>query len=258
MLDISQIESFYPDYLRPFKKNILREYVQYKILNLIFQSKFGNSLVFMGGTAIHILYGNTRFSEDLDFDSFGLKQSQFKALFDFILKGLEREGYAVDGKVVFKNACSMYVRLQHVLYDYNISRHKQEILLIKIDSEPQNFQYTSHKDIINKFDFFFRVNTVPVDILLAQKIYAIFNRKRGVGRDFYDAIFLFGITKPNLRYLEEKMKIKSEKELKYELLNFCKGIDFEQMSKDVEQFIFKPEDSKKILLFSEYVETMKI
>ncbi|MDD5441729.1 MAG: nucleotidyl transferase AbiEii/AbiGii toxin family protein, partial [Candidatus Omnitrophica bacterium] len=78
MLDISQIESFYPDYLRPFKKNILREYVQYKILNLIFQSKFGNSLVFMGGTAIHILYGNTRFSEDLDFDSFGLKQSQFK------------------------------------------------------------------------------------------------------------------------------------------------------------------------------------
>ena len=32
MLDIKQIEPFYPENLRPFKRNLLREYVQYKIL----------------------------------------------------------------------------------------------------------------------------------------------------------------------------------------------------------------------------------
>jgi len=29
MLDIKQIESFYPEHLRAFKKNLLREYLQF-------------------------------------------------------------------------------------------------------------------------------------------------------------------------------------------------------------------------------------
>lgn len=33
MLDMSQIESFYAEPIRVFKKNILREYLQYKILD---------------------------------------------------------------------------------------------------------------------------------------------------------------------------------------------------------------------------------
>lgn len=33
MLDIQQIESFYPEYLKPFKRNLLREYLQFKILD---------------------------------------------------------------------------------------------------------------------------------------------------------------------------------------------------------------------------------
>jgi len=67
MLDLKQIESFYPEYLRAFKRNLLREYLQYKILEVIFDSRFGEKLSFMDGTAIHIIHQNTRFSEDLGF-----------------------------------------------------------------------------------------------------------------------------------------------------------------------------------------------
>jgi hypothetical protein len=38
MLDLHQIESFYPEHLRAFKKNILREYLQYKVLDIIYDS----------------------------------------------------------------------------------------------------------------------------------------------------------------------------------------------------------------------------
>ncbi len=61
MLDIKQIESFYPENLRPFKRNLLREYVQYKILETVYESDWSQKLVFTGGTAIHLLHGNTRF-----------------------------------------------------------------------------------------------------------------------------------------------------------------------------------------------------
>ena len=62
MVDIEQIVSFYPGYLHSFKKNLLREYFQYKILEIIFDSKFGDKLSFMGGTAAHIVYQNERFA----------------------------------------------------------------------------------------------------------------------------------------------------------------------------------------------------
>lgn len=74
MLELNQIESYYPEHLRVFKKNILREYLQYKILEIIYDSKFTVNLVFMGGTAIRIIHGGSRFSEDLDFDNINLIQ----------------------------------------------------------------------------------------------------------------------------------------------------------------------------------------
>jgi predicted nucleotidyltransferase component of viral defense system len=38
------------------------------------------NLSFIGGTAIRIVYGSQRFSEDLDFDNFGLTFEQFENL----------------------------------------------------------------------------------------------------------------------------------------------------------------------------------
>ena len=51
MISLEQLESYYPPNLRHFKKNILREYLQYKILDIVFNSNFNISgkLSFMEG-----------------------------------------------------------------------------------------------------------------------------------------------------------------------------------------------------------------
>jgi predicted nucleotidyltransferase component of viral defense system len=254
MLDIKQIESFYPEYLRAFKRNLLREYLQYKILEVIFDSKFAEKLSFMGGTATHIIYQNNRFSEDLDFDNLGLKEKDFEQLVELIQRKLKLEGYKAETKNVFRGTYRCYIKIADVLFENGLSRHKGEKLLIQLDAEPQGFRYQPDKTIINKFDVFLRINIVPLDILLSQKIFAILKRRRPMGRDFYDAVFLFGKTKPNLDYLRLKLKVKDRIDLKNRLLSSCKKFDFKQLAKDVEQFLFVPEDSKKVRFFYEYLQ----
>ena len=255
MLDIEQIESFYPEYLRAFKRNLLQEYLQYKILEIIFDSKFGERLSFMGGTATHIIHGNARFSEDLDFDNLGLNKKDFEQLTNSIEKRLQLEGYKAETKNVFKGAYRCYVRIPDILFENGLSKHKDEKLLVEIDTEPQGYTYSPEKVIINKFDVFLRINVVPVDILLAQKIYAIFKRKRAMGRVFYDAVFLFGKTKPDLGYLELKLKIENMADLKSKLLAKCSEFNFKDLAKDVEQFLYYPSDSKRVLYFYDYIRT---
>ena len=258
MLDIKQIESFYPEYLKPFKRNILREYLQYKILEIIFDSKFGEKLSFMGGTAARIIYQNTKFSEDLDFDNLGLEEKDFEHMAGLIQKRLKLEGYVTEIKNVFKGAYRSYIRIADVLFENGLSGHRQEKLLIQVDTEPQGFNYSPDKIILNKFDVFSRVYAVPSDILLSQKIYAIFKRKRAMGRDFYDAVFLLGKTKPNFDYLRLKLKIKDMANLKTRLLSKCRNLDFNHLAKDVEPFLFIPSDSKKILFFCDYIENYRL
>lgn len=254
MLELKQIESFYPGSLRPFKRNLLREYLQYKILEIIFSSSLGEKLVFMGGTSIHIVHALARFSEDLDFDNRGLAKTDFGRLTMLIQKKLKLEGYALEIKHSFEGAYRAYIRIPCILYENKLSGYREEKMLIQIDAEPQKFSYLPDKIILNKFDVFTRINVVPVDIILAQKIYAIFMRKRPMGRDFYDALFLFGKTKPNFDYLKLKLKINNLPELKKRLLKRCEGFDFEGLAKDVEQFLFVPTEAKKILLFNEYLK----
>jgi len=254
MLDIKQIESFYPENLRAFKKNLLREYLQYKILEIIFDSEFSDRLYFMGGTAIRIIHSNNRFSEDLDFDNLGLDEKEFEQLVKLIQRKLKLEGYSVETKNVFKGAYKCYIRIPDVLFENGLSGHKEEKLLIQVDAEPQKFDYNPDKVIINKFDVFLQINVVPQNILLSQKIYAIFRRKRTMGRDFYDAVFLFGKTKPNLDYLKLKLKIKDKIDLKNKLLSRCEEFDFKQLASDVEAFLFTPGDSKRVLFFYDYIK----
>jgi len=257
MLDIKQIESFYPENIRIFKRNLLREYLQYKILEVIFDSEFGEKLVFMGGTAIHIIHQNNRFSEDLDFDNIGLNEKDFEQLIQLIQRRLSLEGYKLEIRNVYKSAYRSYIRFSDILFENKLSSHREEKLLIQVDTEPQKFEYLPEKIILNKFDVFLRINVVPADILLAQKIYAIFNRKRAMGRDFYDTVFLLGKTKPNMDYIRSKLEIR-DNELKDKLLQKCNELDFIYLAKDVETFLFVPDDSKRVLYFYDYIKGLEL
>jgi len=48
--------------------NFLKEYIQYLVLNLIYNHKDFKKLVFKGGSCLRVCYVLPRLSEDLDFD----------------------------------------------------------------------------------------------------------------------------------------------------------------------------------------------
>jgi predicted nucleotidyltransferase component of viral defense system len=254
MLDLKQIESYYPDQLRPFKKNLLREYLQHKILEGISESPLSDKLVFMGGTCIHIVHGSPRFSEDLDFDNLGIDHQEFSIFSQSLKRMLELQGYTVDLKVTHQKAFRASLRFPGLLHDVGVTGPSDEKLMIQIDTEPQNFQYAPDKYILNKFDVFTRLNIVPVDILLARKIFCIFNRSRPMGRDFFDVVFLLGKSKVNMDYVRDKCSIRKKAELKEKLLTRSMLLDFNRLARDLEPFVYSKKELDRVLLFQEVVE----
>ncbi len=258
MLSLKEIEKQYPDNLRPFKRNILREYLQYKILEIIFNSPLANKLSFLGGTALRIIYSNTRFSEDLDFDNFGLTEAEFTSLTEEVRRGMMKLGFKTEIRNVFKGAFRCYLKIPKILLANELAVMPDEKMMIQLDTAPHGFQYEPDSKILNKFDVLTQIFTTPLDILLAQKIYTIFNRQRAKGRDFFDTIFLLGLTKPNYDYLKLKTGIDNWPDIKKKLLEDTKTLDLNELVKNVEPFLFSPSDSKKIILFREYIEQVEL
>jgi predicted nucleotidyltransferase component of viral defense system len=257
MLTLREIENQYPADLRGRKRYILREYLQYKILEIIFNSPYANKLAFLGGTALRIVHNNTRFSEQLDFDNFNLTEEEFNDITEEVKKGMTKLGFETEIRNVFKGAFRCYLRIPKILWDNELSTMPDEKMLIQIDTAAHNFQYESDKKILNKFDVFTQIFSTPLDILLSQKIYTIFNRKRAKGRDFYDTVFLLGLTKPNYDYLKLKLGVDNWADIKKKLLDETKDLDFDELVGDVERFLFRPSDAKKITLFREYIEQVE-
>lgn len=255
MITLDQILAAYPENLRAFRESMLKEYLQYKILNSIFNSKYAGKLAFLGGTALRIIYGSTRFSEDLDFDNFDLSEREFIDISKVIRNDLMLEGLAVEINTVTRNAYRIKIRIPKLLFDSGLSAMSEHKILMQVDTVPQNFEYVSDKPLLNKFDVFTQINAVPKDLLIAQKIYASVSRKRIMGRDFFDIVFLHGIgAKPNFAYLKKNIGIDNQKDLKKFLLEKTALLNFEDLARDVEPLLFDPRDKKKVLLFREFVE----
>ncbi|MDY0282167.1 MAG: nucleotidyl transferase AbiEii/AbiGii toxin family protein [Salinivirgaceae bacterium] len=253
MLSLNEIQKYYPVNLHGFRNFMLREYLQYKILEILFESKYADKLCFLGGTCLRIVHNNTRFSEDLDFDNFKLTESDFNDVALTIKNELSKQGYEVELKNIFAGAFHCYIRFPKLLFNSGISGHREEKILIQLDTEEQNFNFEPEKIIINKFDVFTSINTTPIDLLLSQKFYALVNRKRKKGRDFFDILFLLKKTLPNYAYLNEKMGIKNSGELKDRIFLELESINLEVIAADVSPFLFNSDDTKKILLFKEYI-----
>ena len=112
MLSLPEIEKFYPERLSGFKRFMIREYLQYKILEIIFENAtYAHTLSFLGGICLRIVHGNNRFSENLDFDNFNLSEQNFKGISGTISKELQKKGYEIEIKNVLKGAFHCYIRL---------------------------------------------------------------------------------------------------------------------------------------------------
>jgi predicted nucleotidyltransferase component of viral defense system len=253
MLTLQQIEQQYPENLRPFKRHLLREYLQYKILEIIFASQYADKLSFLGGTALRIIYENARFSEDLDFDNFSLNDNEFEDVAQKVRAGLEAQGLKVVVDTAGQQAYRCRVRLPDLLFVNELSPHQEENILIQIDSAAHDFPYRADRKILNKFDVFSGIFVTPADILLSQKFWAALNRKRAKGRDFFDIVFLLSFAKPNYRYLQLKIGVADEGSLRKKLLETIAGFDFKELARDVQPFLFSPADARKVELFPEYI-----
>lgn len=255
MLSLEDISANYPSNLKPFKRFILREYLQYKILEIIFNSPYATKLCFLGGTCLRIVHGQQRFSEDLDFDNFDLSEEEFLEISQYIETELSAEGYEVESKQVIKGAFHCYIKFPNLLFNEGLSGHYEEKILIQLDTVPQHFEFVPERHILNKFDVFTTVLTTPADILLAQKFYAVVNRKRNKGRDFYDIVFLLskGIV-PNYKYLESKIAVSNPTQLRKVIVDTCSKLNMKDMANDVLPFLFHPKDVNKVLLFEDYIK----
>jgi predicted nucleotidyltransferase component of viral defense system len=62
-------------------EQIVREEFEIAVLKAFLESRFGNALVFKGGTALRLAYGSPRFSDDLDFSALArIEESAFKKI----------------------------------------------------------------------------------------------------------------------------------------------------------------------------------
>lgn len=253
MLDLEDIRKNYP-YPAGFDRSALREYFQYKILDILFKNGLSEKISFLGGTAIKICYGSKRYSEDLDFDSFGLTPDEFKSMSETIRKQLALEGYEVEIKNTFKSAFRCYVKIPRVLFENKISPLENEKITIQIDTMPHNFYFIPDIFVLQKYDVFRNIKVTPKNIILSEKVAAMLGRKKAKGRDFYDIVYLMGITDFNYEYLKMKLNIKNSKELKGMLLRISLKLDFNALVADVSPFLINQDEKAFVLNFRQYIE----
>lgn len=259
MLDLIEIKRFYPEQLHRFDRFILKEYLQYKILEIVFTSAYASKLTFIGGTCLRIAHQNQRFSEDLDFDNFNLSIQEFTKLGNHIQHELKLQGCEVEIKNVIKGAFHCYVRFPKLLMQSGLSGYEEEKILIQLDTEAQGYDFIPEPYFLNKFDVFTSINVAPLPLLLAQKFHAVLNRKRNKGRDFYDIVFLLSLNiKLDYNFLILKQGIANEKQLKEAILVHCKKIDMQEMAEDVASFLFNLNDFKKVELFEQFLLQQKL
>lgn len=253
MMSLAEIRQSYPAELHSKSEFLLREYLQCKILELLFESRFASKFAFLGGTCLRIVHNNQRFSEDLDFDNFNLSESDFEAVSEVILTGLERQGYRAEIRNVFRGAFHCYIRFPRLLFETGLSGHQEARILINLDTEPQGFPFEPNLFYLNRFDVFTGIRTTPLDLLLSQKILAITHRRQPKGRDFFDAVFLLGKTQSNYPFLQTRLQISTADELKAHLLAVCEKLDFQALATDVQPFLFNPADVRRVLAFPQII-----
>jgi predicted nucleotidyltransferase component of viral defense system len=253
MMSLAEIRQFYPENLHSKSAFLLREYLQCKILELLFESPYAAKFAFLGGTCLRIVHGSQRFSEDLDFDNFALSETDFGAVSELILKGLERQGFRVEMRNVLRGAYHCYIRFPGLLFETGLSEHREARVLINLDTEPQGFVFEPNLFYLNRFDVFTGIRTTPLDILLSQKFYAITNRRQPKGRDFFDAVFLLARTSPNYAFLQARLQISTPTALKEHLLSICEKLDFQMLAADVQPFLFDPLEVRRVLAFPQII-----
>lgn len=244
----------------------IREILQQTALLGLERHGFFNKAAFYGGTALRILYGLDRFSEDLDFTLLNPDEN-----FDFTpyLEGMKKEvasfGFHMDVTKKVKsvetsilsafmkmNTIELYLAIGEEAKSKNFVHNEKIQIKLEVDINPPAVFRVENQLVLNPVTFY--VLTLHKSDLFAGKMSAILHRAwkgRVKGRDWYDLIWYIQNKVPlNLSYLKESMRqagnLKTNDSLNQdqlvELLNDkIKTIDWESAKADMRSFIADPE-----------------
>jgi len=199
------------------------------------------------------VYESGRFSEDLDFDNFGLSFDEFKILLDEVATDMKIKGFDIEYRFVEKGAYHCHVKFPKILQDNNLTSHKDEKILIRVDTMQKEKFVEPKVFTLNKFDLYRPILVNTPEVLISQKLIAIKDRKREKGRDFFDVSFLYGITTPNFDFIEKTTGMDKLKFSKH-ILKRSEELDFNKLAKDVEPFLLKPEQSIRVSGFLKFIK----
>ena len=217
MLAVSQIRTV-EDSLRA-----LREIMQEIALLGLWRSKFFEKAAFYGGTALRVLYGLDRFSEDLDFSL--LRKGEDFDLTDYS-DSLKRElasfGFVVEiecrakasGSAIQSAFLKADTRTQMITVEFErgliqqVPRNQVLKIKLEVDTDPPPGFSTEIRYLLRPIPFAVRTFTLPD--LFAGKLHAVLCREwksRIKGRDWYDLVW-FAAHHPELRlsHLEQRMR----------------------------------------------------
>ena len=220
-MNIQQMLDGYTDPMSQVDK--LREVLQQTALLGLARHRFFEHAAFYGGTALRILYGLDRYSEDLDFS---LIKSDPTFNFTPFLEGMHREiesfGFRMDMAIRDQKSeggiLSAFLKANTLLLLLSIQErsaikgiHPDQKIQIKleIDVDPPHTRLPLESKLVLHPIPFYVVTYAPSE-LFAGKMHAVLCRgwqKRVKGRDWYDLIWYIQKKIPvNLAHLRERMQ----------------------------------------------------
>lgn len=194
MIDGSTIQRLATTY-QTTTLNVAREYCQHLFLSAFYQHQAADRVLFKGGTALRIIYGSPRFSEDLDFSGFGVGRSAIETLIAETLSTVERVGIALEIEEA-KATSGGYLSVIHSRF---LAYHVEIQLEISLRKHQPRLAVGATALIASDFLPAYTLLHVPQDMLVEEKIQALLTR--GKARDFYDLYFILrkGLLSPQGR-----------------------------------------------------------
>lgn len=202
--------------------NALKEIFQEIALLGLWRAKFYEKAAFYGGTALRILYGLDRFSEDLDFTLLKTEKNfDLTPYNQAVADELQSFGFQVSVEVKNKNIESNIesafikatTKQQLIIIEATPEItgriHRMNTIKIKmeVDTNPPGNCDTEVKNILLPIPF--SVKTLTPSDLFAGKLHAILCRpwqKRVKGRDWYDLVWYVARNIPvNLHHLRDRL-----------------------------------------------------
>lgn len=169
-------------------RNIVRDYLQARILDGLQRAGAMSALAFQGGTALRFLYALPRYSEGLDFALEGAPGSyDLKGWMTAVARQFEREDYTVSGSLRDRSVVHAgWLRFRGVLLDMGLSPHRDEVLGIRldIDTRPPAGAVTETRLVRRHVSL--RIHHHDRASLLAGKLHAVLQRPWTKGRDVFD------------------------------------------------------------------------